>query len=166
MHAGTSAQRLSHFLCHTATESDSKRIECQKYFLEVKAAGEYGWQLHQFQNSTLKNSGILSLLKLYGIVTGLYLERFTSLSQVRLFFFKPMVLKIWPYGPREGYTNYLRSQNSFWVDHRIFTAGIKYIKFKTELKFPLTPTIPAVQKISFNSLLIPHLLYLNLVPSG
>jgi len=131
MHAGISAQRLSHFLCDPATESDSKRNEYQKYFLRVKAAGEYGWQLYQFEMSTVKKSGILSLLELSGIVTGLYLECFTSLSPVRPSFFKPMVPRIWPYGPREGQTNYLRSQNNFWVDHRNFTAWIKYFRFKT-----------------------------------
>jgi hypothetical protein len=74
--------------------------------------------------------------------------------------------QIWPFGAGEGHANFIRGQNNVCVGHRKFTVGMKYFKFKTKLKFPLSPTRPALQKISFNLLLFPHFLYLSLDQSG
>jgi hypothetical protein len=67
---------------------------------------------------------------------------YLTFSSVALFF-RPLILKIWP----KGHANFLRSQNNLWVGHHNFTIGMKYFKFKTELKFSLPPPFPALQKI-------------------
>jgi hypothetical protein len=61
--------------------------------------------------------------------------------------------QIWSCGPRECHTNFLRGRNNFWVSHRNFTVGMKYFKFKTELKFPLSPynTRTTVNKFQFTA---------------
>jgi hypothetical protein len=57
--------------------------------------------------------------------------------------------QIWPYGSREGHVNFLMSQKTFWVGDQIFTVRMKYFKFKTKLKFPLSPPSPRTTEDKF-----------------
>jgi hypothetical protein len=58
-------------------------------------------------------------------------------------------------GPQEN-NEKLGGYSNFWVDHRNFTAWIKYFKFKTESKDPFSPASPAAEKAKLYLIAFPH----------
>ena len=75
----------------------------------------------------------------------------------------------WAIRPPRGHrwiTERQVSYSNFWVGHRNFSALIKYFKFKSQSKVPVTLHSPQYRRQSYVVLFSPHITWLNVVSVG